>query len=446
VKLSIPWGPTERLDFGLPEGWELLAEAAPAASPASDSLSDELRRALSEPLGCPPLVTRRLQDARVAIVAEDGTRPAPAAAMIDALLSELFRAGARSENIVLLPGLGVHRPMTADELAGKYGESADCLRVLQPDASSPGDYVELGEVAPGIPLELHREVCAADLVVLVGTVEPHIQAGFGGGAKMLVPGVASARCIAAMHVLGSPPKLVQLSGQGAEENPMRRAINAAPGKLSAEVFLFNVVLNPDLEVTAAFAGDVERAHAAASRRAAEIYGVSVPDTADVVISGSRPMDRDWRQGVKCFGGPLCAVRPGGVLIAAMRNFEGLGDYKPPFARALPPGLVRAIARFPGIRAVLRAFASSGRNLNPENLHMIFYALQMVRHCRVIVFSPTISCEEAALLPLFDFASSMEEALELAAEHVGGKPPVRLTVFPNGSISYPVFPPGAEADK
>ncbi len=442
MKLSIPWGPHERLDFELPESWELLAEAAPANAPGAEPLAEELRRALSEPLDYQPLVVRRLQDARVAIVAVDGTRPAPAAAMLDAVLSELFRAGARSENIVLLPGLGVHRPMTAEELAAKYGESAECLRIVQPDARSPGDYVALGEVAPGIPLELHHEVCAADLVVLVGTVEPHIQAGFGGGAKMLVPGVASARCIAAMHVLGSPPKLVQLSGRGAEDNPMRRAINAATAKLSAEVFLFNVVLNSELEVTAAFAGEVERAHAAAARRAAEIYGVRVPSTADVVISGSRPMDRDWRQGVKCFGGPLCAVRPGGVLIAAMRNFEGLGDYRPPFARALPRRLVRAVARAPGIRAALRAFASSGRNLNPENLHMIFYALQMVRHCRVSVFSPTISRDEAALLPLFDFVPGIEEALEMAGGHVAGSRPVRLTVFPNGSISYPVFPPGA----
>ncbi len=440
--LSIPWGPEERLEFALPEGWNLLAEAVPAEAPAAEPLNEELNRALAEPLGCAPLAERDLAGKKVAIVAEDGTRPAPTPEMLDALLSVLFRTGARSEDMVLLPGLGVHRAMDRSELSVKYGEAAECLRVVQPDAGKLEDYERLGEIGPGLPLELHREVCAADMVVLVGTVEPHIQAGFGGGAKMLVPGVASARCIAAMHVLGSPSKLVQLAGRKAENNAMRAAIDAAPEMLRGEAFLFNAVLNPELRLTRAFCGDVREAHSVAARRAAEIYGIRVPGQADVVISGSRPMDRDWRQGVKCFGGPLFAVRPGGVLIAAMRNFEGLGDYKPPFAKALPRGLIRAISRAPGIRPALRAFASRGKNLNPESLHMIFYGLQMVKRCRVIVYSPTISDEQAALLPLFDFAASMQEALELAGQHVGGA--ARLTVFPNGSISYPVFSEGEGA--
>jgi len=437
VNLSIPWGPEERLSFALPEGWELLAEAAPAPAPAAEPPVAELERALAEPAGCEPLAGRDLAGSRVAVVVEDGTRPAPTAEMLEVLISVLLRAGARSEDLVVLPGLGVHRPMEKCELAAKYGRAAESLRVVQPRAGDPEQYEALGEIGPGIPLELHREVTSADLVVLVGTVEPHIQAGFGGGAKMLVPGVASARCIAAMHVLGSPAKLVQLAGRTGSENPMRAAIDAAPSRLRGEVFIFNAVLNPRLLLTRAFAGDPRDAHSAAVRCAAGIYGVKVPALADVVISGSRPMDRDWRQGVKCFGGPLFAVRPGGVLIAAMRNFEGLGDYKPPFARALPRGLVRTIARAPGIRAVLKAVASRGRNLNPESLHMIFYGLQMVRRCRVIVYSPTISRDEAALLPLFDFAETIEEAMELAGRHAGRD--VRLTVFPNGSISYPVLP-------
>ncbi len=440
MNLSIPWGPDERLEFALPAGWELLAEAAPAAAAAAEPLADELRRALSEPIGTGPLCARELAGSKIAIVAEDATRPAPTAAMLDALLSELFRAGARGEDIVLLPGLGVHRPMTAEELAAKYGEAADCLRVVQPDARRAEDYQSLGELGPGIPLELHKEVCAADLVVLVGTVEPHIQAGFGGGAKMLAPGAASANTIAKMHVLGSPRRLVQFSGKLAGENPMRRAIEAVPGMLKGQVFLFNVVLNPQLEVTRAFAGDVSAAHARAAGTAADIYGVRVPGLADVVVSGSRPMDRDWRQGVKCFGGPLFAVRPGGVLIAAMRNFEGLGDYRPPFSKPLPPGLARFTARLPGVRALLSMSAAGRKTLNPESLHMVFYGLQMIRRCRVVVYSPTISHEQAALLPLFDFVPSMQEALAVAGRHVGARP-VRLTVFPNGSITYPLLPGG-----
>jgi len=440
VKLSIPWGPDDYLEFDLPAGWELLAEAAPARSPAAEPLEEELRRALARPVGAEPLAARRLAGKKIAIVAEDATRPAPTAAMLDALLSELFRAGATSDGIVLLPGLGVHRPMTGDELADKYGEAAEALRVVQPDARRGQDYRSLGELGPGLPLELHKEVCAADLVVLVGTVEPHIQAGFGGGAKMLAPGAASADTIASLHVLGSPRRPVQLSGRPAAENPMRRAIEAAPALLGGEVFLFNVVLNPELEVARAFAGEAAAAHSRARAAAADIYGVRVPGLADVVVSGSRPMDRDWRQGVKCFGGPLFAVRPGGVLIAAMRNFEGMGDYRPPFSRPLPPALVRFTARMPGVRALLGLSAGRDKALNPENLHMVFYGLQMVRRCRVVVYSPTISRREAALLPLFDFAASMDEALEMADRHLRTEP-VRLTVFPNGSISYPVFPAG-----
>ena len=443
MKLSIPWGSCDKLEFEAPDSWKLLATASPADAPAAEPLEEELRRALTGAgvIDAEPLSGRRLAGKKVAIVAEDATRPAPTAAMIDALLADLLRAGVREEDITLLPGLGVHRPMTDAELAAKYGPAAGRLRVVQPDAGRAADYVALGELAPGIPLEIHRVIAEADLTVLVGTVEPHIQAGFGGGAKMLVPGLASARTVSKMHLLGSPRKLVCLAGRGPEHNPMRRAIDAAVGLMPGEVFVFNVVLNPEMKVIRAFAGDALAAHAAAARLAADVYGAKVPALADVVVSGSRPMDRDWRQGVKCFGGPLFAVRPGGALIAAMRNLEGLGDYRPPFARALPRGLVRLVARAPGLRTLLKLAArrgGGGKGLDPENLHMIFYGLAMVRRCRVIVYSPTISAAEAALLPLFDFVPSMEAAFELAARHLGARAQrARLTVFPNGSITYPV---------
>ncbi|MHC4914989.1 MAG: lactate racemase domain-containing protein, partial [Planctomycetota bacterium] len=366
MRLSIPWGPDDRLEFEVPPAWELLAEAGPAPARAARPLGDELRRALESPHKSEPLRERDLAGKRVALVVEDATRPAPTAEMLDVLMGQLFRAGVRSSDVKLLPGLGVHRRMSAEEVFAKYGESAGMVEVVQPDAARAGDYRALGELAPGIPCELHRDVCEADLVVLVGTVEPHIQAGFGGGAKMLVPGAASARCIAAAHVLGSPRRLVRLAGRGPEHNPMRRALDAAAGLVPGEVMIFNVVLNAELEVVRAFAGDPLEAHRAAARLAASIYGVELPGEADVAISGSRPMDRDWRQGVKCFGGPLFAVRPGGVLVAAMRCLEGLGDYRPPFSRPLPRWLVRVAARLPGARALLGLLARRGRGLDPEN--------------------------------------------------------------------------------
>jgi nickel-dependent lactate racemase len=441
MTLSIPWGAEGRLEFALPAAWELVAHAAPVPAPAAEPLKAELRRALAEPFGVPPLARRSLSGRRVAIVAEDGTRPAPTADMLEVLLGELDAAGAAAADMVLLPGLGVHRPMSAAELDAKYGPAAARLRVVQPDVRRRADYVGLGELSRGLPLELHREVAGADLVILVGTVEPHVQAGFGGGAKMLLPGVASAACIARAHLLGSPARLVQLAGRPPERNPMRAVIDAVPARLRGEVFLFNVVLNPELRVTRAFAGTVAAAHAAAVKTAAGIYGVRMSGPADVVVSGSRPMDRDWRQGVKCFGGPLFAVRPGGVLIAAMRNIEGLGDWDPPFRRPPPRWLIRAAAVLPVTRALLRLLAGSGRGLNPENLHMVFYAMQMTRRCRVVIYSPTIGRREAAQLPLFDFAPSMEEALAMAGRHVAARP-VRLAVFPCGSITYPVFPEAA----
>jgi hypothetical protein len=224
---------------------------------------------------------------------------------------------------------------------------------------------------------------------------------------------------------------------------MRRAIDAAAGLMPSEVMTFNAVLNADLNVVRAFAGDPVEAHAAAAGLAAGIYGLDLPGLADVVISGSRPMDRDWRQGVKCFGGPLFAVRPGGVLVAAMRCLEGLGDYRPPFYRPLPRWLVRAAARIPGMRGLLGLLARRGKGLDPENLHMVLYALQMVRRCRVIVCAPSIGREASALMPLFDFTQDMGEALAAAAAHVGrGK--ARLTVFPYGAVSYPILPGEEEA--
>ena len=261
--IQLPWGEGS-IDFNLPENWNLLGVMEPSPLPGAPDAVAEARRALLEPIGCPRLSEMARSAKKIALVVDDGSRPTPVARFLPAVLDELQQGGVSLNQVTVVPALGVHRPMTEEELAQRVGPALLAqMHWDSPDCGDPARLADLGGTSRGTPVLVNKTVAEADLVVSIGCIEPHIIASFGGGYKNLIPGVASRQTIAHNHALNCTPDTFNMVGQPIEKNPMRLDLEEAGKMIKAPVFIVNAVLNSSLEVVR---GSVRRPGTGASGR------------------------------------------------------------------------------------------------------------------------------------------------------------------------------------
>ena len=291
--------------------------------------------AVADPHG-PPLAERVEPGEEVAVVVTDVTRATPDDELLNVLLGELSAAGVTREQVSVVVGLGLHRPMTDDERRAALGEHADLAENHDPEAT-----VEVGTV-DGVPVEIHETVAAADRVVSTGMVEPHQYAGFSGGAKTVVVGAGSESQIGYTH----GPEMLANDGVRlgrVEDNPFRAFLDRA-GDLAGVDFALNVTHGPsgilgasagdpravvgDLADTAraALAADVDREYEAV------IAGVGAPKDANlyqttraatyVVLGANNPL----RAAPRAAGGSSGrSPRDGGRVVVPAELPEGAGE-------------------------------------------------------------------------------------------------------------------------
>lgn len=290
--------------------------------------------ALDAPLGAPRLSQVARAGQRVAIVTSDITRPCPTPLLLQAVLPELARAGVAEPDVTLIFGLGTHRPHSdaeREQLAG--GAFYNRLRCIDSD---PCDCAPVGTTARGTPVEIFRPVVEADLRVCLSVVEVHYFAGYSGGAKAILPGVASRRTIAANHRLMMEPGAW---GGHLEGNPVRADIEQGVALLGP-TYNLNVVVDPARRLVAAFAGDLTASHRAACAvvDARCKFEIDEPLDIAVVSAGGFPRDINLYQAHKALENAACAVRPGGTIILAAECPDGIGNVTMAdwFARAASP--------------------------------------------------------------------------------------------------------------
>jgi lactate racemase len=432
--LVLPWG-KETLSVNLPENWRIAGVLDPSTLPPVEDTAAVTLNSLTEPLGCPRLGVLFQPGMRVALVVDDGSRPTPVARMLPALLQEMKSAGMRWSDLTVVAAIGLHRPMTAEEISTRMGlPDMDGLAWENPEVDNPEKLSLLGVTSRGTPVWICKTVAEADLVISVGCIEPHIIASFGGGYKNIVPGCAGRLTIAHNHSLNCTPATFNMVGQPIEANPMRLDLEEAAGMLKGRVFVINAVLNHASQTVAVVAGHPLEAHRAGARISAGQYGVEIPRQADVVISDSSPMDQDLRQGVKALANTIRAVKKGGSLITLVRAEEGVGVFglansKLPFGRRalqlLAPLLVRLI---PHLKV---------RGLGEEDRFFLYFAIQAMCLSNLIMVAPTIPVEIQSHLPFVRFVENLDQAIALANRR--GQAGVEVLVFPHGGITYPKLP-------
>ncbi len=435
VKIKLPWGESE-LEIELPAEWRVIAEANPKPYPPCASVEDEFTRAMAEPVSAAPLTRRGLKGQRIVIVVDDLTRPTPAHLFLPYLIRDLERAGARRKDLLMLVALGVHRPMSDSEIEQKVGrESLRELRWENHYARDDLHLVHLGQTQAGTPVRLNRRLLEADLIISVGSIEPHALAGFGGGLKNIVPGCAGAETIGRNHLVGASGNEAVQVGADPEANPLRRDLEEAASLLQKEVFLVNTVLDAEDKVLRIFTGHARLAHREGIRLARALYGVEVPEPADILITNSSPLDQDLRQGTKCIGNSLGAVKERGTILAFLRCRKGVGDFKLS-SRGLPRALTKALVRMLSRENILRYLERFRKDLEIEEKFLAFYSLEILRRNEVLAYAPTLDSGPARRLQLLRLVGEPQEMIRLAAARAPRRPTV--AIFPRGGITFPIL--------
>jgi nickel-dependent lactate racemase len=315
--------------LSLPDSLRVTVVEPPAAAPEGPGdAAGAVDRALSEPLGAPPLESLVAGGRRVAVVVPDATRPAATPVWLPRVLERLRRAGAGDACVVV--ARGIHEAPDDDGLTALVGASSRRLAEAvcsQPDDPAANDLwardATLGDV------RVLRAVARADVVLLGGAVAPHYLAGWSGGPKPLVPGVADRDTVFRAHrrtldaTVAPDGSVRSLSGRLAG-NPFREALlrvaRARPGVLA-----LSLVLSESAEPEEAFAGEVDAAQSAAARAWRRRRGVPRPEPADlVVVGGGAPQDSDLVQAHKALVLACEVAKPGAPVVWLARAERGAG--------------------------------------------------------------------------------------------------------------------------
>jgi nickel-dependent lactate racemase len=325
--VHVPWGAwyeDTTLALSFPDRFEVYAPPLPESV---DMDQEALTRALEEPIDSPPLAELAQGRSSLAVAVDDLTRPTPAYRFLPWILETAQAGGIPLESIVIVVATGAHRPLQRVDLLKKLGPGV--LGRVAVFNHSPYQGLEIcGNTSSGTPIEINRWFYEADLKVVLGAVLPHPTAGFGGGAKIVMPGLGSIESLLKNHQLAAEGKIF---GVGVlEGNPLREDLDEVVTRIGID-FSINVVCPSVGRVAKVFAGHPVRAHRKACLEARRMFIVEPPPfLPNIVCFNSYPKDTEFLQVANAFNvwsdreSPL--VAPGGTVVVLTAASEGFGTH------------------------------------------------------------------------------------------------------------------------
>ncbi len=401
----------------------LAAVLAPQPPRPQAAAAELVAGALAHPVSSPSLAELARGRRRVVVVTSDHTRPLPSRETLPPLLAEI-RRGNPSAEIVILVGTGTHRPPTQEELAAKFGaELVSAERIVCHRGGEPSDLAAAGRLPSGLPLELNRLAVEADLLVAEGFIEPHFFAGFSGGPKSILPGIAGHRAIRANHSgpnIGHPRARTGVL----EGNPIQEEMRAA-ADLARLSFILNVVLAKGGRIAAAFAGDWRAVHARGVEFALAHTRVPVvPAPITVTSNGGYPLDQNLYQAVKGMTAAEATTIPGGRIIMVAGCADGLGG----------EGFAKLLAEMSSPAAFYAEAARTPPEATPPDLWEAQILARVLGRYRVTLVSRPLP-PGTVLPPGLAAVENLQEAVDAALAEAG--PGAKMTVIPDGVAVVPV---------
>ncbi len=313
----------QALTFDLPEGWNLLAMSEPQDVPAAKSVERLVRDGLANPIGMSPLseVIGALENKTAVIISDDQTRPTPVGEVALPLINELNALGIGDASIQVVVGRGTHRAITQEELRTKLGdEILSRVKVSLHDPDDESNLVKVGTTSRGNPCWANRKVAEAGFKVGIGTINPHYFAGYGGGPKIVLPGVSARDTVRHNHVLIREPNTTQgiLDGNPLWEDMLEAA------RIVGLTMKIDCLLNSETQIYKLYVGDVEAAQREAIKGLTEVYGAPVPKLADVTITSAYPLETNLIQSGKSILLADEITRDGGTVVLLSACPDGAG--------------------------------------------------------------------------------------------------------------------------
>ncbi len=411
-KVEIPWGcwrGSRNLPLTFPNNWKI---AVASMAGGRDLTQAEIRQAFQNPIGQEPIV-RLAEGKKTAVIAvDDLTRPTQAFRFLPFIVEELNRGGIKDGGIKIVMAVGCHRPLMKPDQERKLGKKmANRFPVFN---HHPFENVqEVGTTSRGTPVKINRIFMEADLKIGVGFITPHPTAAFGGGGKIVIPGLGSIDTIEKNHTPAFAGKIGNTGfskGYDINTNELRLDIEEG-ARMAGLNIIVNSVGTSEGKTAGVFVGDLVQAHRAAVNLARKVYLTEAPCDADVGIFNAFPEDTELVQAQKALnvwtGNEACRpVREGGKVVVASATSDGLG-----FHSLADRGM--------------RLYAPVSRR---KALNNIFGGR------KVILFSP--NCSRSDLLERYPeeviLRNTWKDVLEELKEGSSGQ---RVAIFPNGSLQY-----------
>ena len=415
-KCRLPYG-NRFLTVRMPEGLR-VTELKSQHIAGLKNPGEAITRSLRSPLASPPLKERLHSADKVVVIVTDNTRACPDSQLLPPILAELETVIPK-ENITIIVALGLHAPLTQDQLVKKLGKRiTKSYAVINHDAD---DTVNIGITSRGIPVNINRKVVEADFRLSTGFIEPHFFAGYSGGRKSIFPGVSGHQSIQINHgyemVAHPMSRTGILRGNPIHEDMVEQA------RIAKLNFIVNVLLNKQKEITHVVAGDPFIAHEKGCEIEAEIATVRVDRKFDIVVTtnSGAPLDLDFYQTCKGIENASRITREGGIIIIAAACDTGIG----------PDSFKNLHAEADTLQEVLNRIKSEG----PIGVQWQNQVLARVQLSNPVYLVSELEASLAEKMKVTPFPS-VESALENALLVLGNK--AEIALIPEGPLVLPIL--------
>ncbi|MDR2172333.1 MAG: nickel-dependent lactate racemase [Planctomycetaceae bacterium] len=375
-----------------------------------------VRGAICNPIGSAALSELSVGKGRVVLIASDHTRPVPSKLIVPQLLGEIRRGNPQAE-IIILVATGCHRCPTSVELAEKFGQEIfESEKIVVHDCDK-SEFIDLGKLPSGGDLVLNRLAIDADLLISEGFIEPHFFAGFSGGRKSVLPGIAARETVIYNHNATFIADNFARTGV-LRRNPIHADMIYAARKAKL-AFICNVIINSKKEVIYAVAGDCDAAHAeGCDFLCKNCMADAIPADIVVTSNGGYPLDQNIYQAVKGMTAAEATVKKNGVIIMIAKSNDGHGGCH----------FHKTFANEKNLNNMLKNFMETPNAKTQVDQWQSQIFARVLKHASVIYISeaPDNIVKDLHMIP----AKSIKEALSIA-ENILKNPNATITAIPDG---------------
>lgn len=419
TQIKLPYG-NGVLPINIPEPF-LGEVVSPHCVMAASDPEEVIQTALAKPIGTPPLEQLVKKGQRVSVIIDDITRESPTCLMLPPLLERLLAAGVSRDDISIVIALGTHRPLTETEIIKKTGAAiANEFEIVNIPSRDESQMVYMGMSSNNIPAWVNRAVATADVRIGLGMIAPHMSAGYGGGAKIVLPGVCSSKTVDTFHSREADITVNQL---GSLNSPIRTDLEQFVGERVGLDFIVNVILTRENDLYQCVAGHFIEAHRTGVRYTQDVYGVTVAKRYPLVIANAYPGQIDLWQSTKAIWCGEMMTADGGTLVLVTESREGTSVY---------PFFLHYVGRDPD---ELKQELDAGEVQDPKAAATAICIGRMKRRIKFALVSSGLNQKDANAMG-FKYYETVKEAI--AGELKGPDNNSAIGVLTHGGVTLPLL--------